>query len=96
MESDNMNISSMISRVENIADAAASANSFSELRSLGSQAMGTMMAIKKEFARRGISIEDEEMLGLLEKYNYGDDVETLRENLQIVLHQISGYLRGLE
>ncbi len=35
------------------------------------------------------------MLDLTSQYDDGDDVETLRENLQIVIHQAAGYFRGL-
>ena len=31
----------------------------------------------------------------METYDRGDDVETVRENLQIVLHQACGYFRSL-
>ena len=57
--------------------------------------MGIAMAIKEEFARHGISIKSKEMLDLTETYNYGDTLQVLRRNVQIVLHQTAGYFRGL-
>ncbi len=67
----------------------------SELRTYGSQAMGTAMAIKEEFSRNGVDASSERMESLLSKYNFGDDVETLRQNLQIVLNQTAAFYRGL-
>ena len=89
-----MSVSSMISRLESIADSVPYASSVSELRSLGSQAMGTAMAIKEALADQGIFTDSPRMLSLLEQSNYGDDLVTLRENLHIALQQIAGYYRS--
>lgn len=89
-----MSISSMISRLEGIADEIPYATSVAELRSLASQAMGTAVAIKETFSEHGISTKSQAMLDLCEEYDYGDDIETLKENLQIVLHQVAGYYRS--
>lgn len=89
-----MSISAMISRLENIADTVPYASSMAELRSLGSQAMGTSMAIKEAFYNHGIDTDSHSMLRLCEEYDYGDDIDTLKGNIQIVLHQIAGYYRS--
>ncbi|MFC1923976.1 hypothetical protein ACFLXA_01215 [Chloroflexota bacterium] len=89
-----MSISAMISRLENIADAVPYANSIAELRSLGSQAMGTAVAIKEEFARNGINTESQAMLKSLEIYDRGNDLPTLRDNIHIILQQVAGYYRS--
>ncbi len=34
------------------------------------------------------------MLDLTESFNYGDSISVLRRNTQIVLQQVSGYLRA--
>lgn len=87
-------ISSMISRVEQIADTVPSATSVEVLRSLGSQAMGTAIAIKESFSRLGIDTDSSAMRSLCGEYDYGDNLQTLKQNLQIVLHQVAGYYRG--
>lgn len=61
---------------------------------MGSQATGTAVAIREAFSEHGISIKSQSMSDLLEEYNYGDDIETLKENLQIVLQQVAGYYRS--
>ncbi|MBU0717854.1 MAG: hypothetical protein KJ749_06355 [Planctomycetes bacterium] len=68
----------------------------SELRSLGSQAQGMMMAINREFSKHEISIQSGRMLSLTSQYDYGDDIDSICENVQVVLHQAVGYFRGLE
>jgi hypothetical protein len=87
----------MISRIERIADTAPRARSEDELRSLGSQAMGTAIAIKEEFEDYGISTESSRMRRLLEELDtrYDCDLPELRSILQIALHQVAGYYRGL-
>ena len=89
-----MSINSIISRLESIADSVPYASSVAELRSLGSQAMGTAMAIKEAFAEQGIDTRSQSMLNLLEQYDYGNDLTTLRENLHIALQQVAGYYRS--
>ena len=90
-------ILSMIARIERIADTAPRARSEEELRSLGSQAMGTAIAIKEEFEEHGISTESGCMRHLLEEFDsrYECDLSELRRILQIALHQVAGYYRGL-
>jgi len=90
-----MNIDGMISRLESIADAVPSASSFTELRSLGSQAQGTMLAIKRAFEERGISIENASLLRDIERYDRGSDLQEISENLQIALQTAAGYFRSL-
>lgn len=88
-------ISAKIARLESIADSVPSAGSESELRRLGSQAMGTALSIKEELESHGISAESEELYDVCKGYDYGDDLATLKENLQIVLQQFAGYYRAL-
>lgn len=92
-----MSIDSMITRLEGIADAVPSARSEAELRSLGSQAMGTAVAIKEELERYGISTDSQAMRGTLDDLNkyYGNDMPELRRRVQIGLQQIAGYYRAL-
>lgn len=86
---------SLISRLERIADTVPTAMSEDELRSLGSQAMGTAMAIKEELESLGISTQSSRMYDLTKSYDYGSSLPVLRRNVQIVLHQVAGYYRGL-
>ena len=79
-----------------VADAVPSARSEAELRSLGSQAMGTAVAIKEELDRYGISTDSQAMRRSLEDLNayYGNDVSELRRRLHITLQQVAGYYRA--
>jgi len=92
-----VSIDSMITRLERIADAVPSARSEAELRSLGSQASGTALAIKEELERYGISTDSQAMrrsLKDLDNY-YGNDMSELRRRVHIGLQQIAGYYRAL-
>ena len=91
-----MSIGSMISRLERIADAVPSVGSEAELRSLGSQAMGTAVAIKEELERYGISTNSQTLRSSLEHLNdyYGSDMSEMRRRVHIALQQIAGYYRA--
>jgi hypothetical protein len=92
-----MSVDSMISRLERIADAVPSARSEAELRSLGSQAMGTALAIKEELDRYGISTDSAAMRRSLEELDryYGNNMSEMRRRVHIALQQIAGYYRAL-
>ena len=92
-----MSIDSMITRLERIADAVPSARSEAELRSLGSQSMGTALAIKEEFKRYGISTDSQALRRSLEDLDnyYGNDMSEMRRRVHIGLQQIAGYYRAL-
>ena len=83
-------IEEMIARVERIADMIPGCSE-AELNSLGGQALGTMRAIKSEFAQHGINTDSQEMAGLGDRIIRTNDVS----EVAFVFHQAAAYLRGL-
>ena len=86
----------MIERIEAIADSVPNAGSIDRLTSLGSQFMGTAMAIKEELERHGISTRSQQMLDLTTSFDTSAGrIVKERWRVQAVMHQTAAYFRGL-
>lgn len=83
-------IEEMISRIERIADMIPGCTE-AELNSLGGQVLGTMRAIKSEFARHGINTDNQELAKLGDRLSRTND----ESEATFVFHQAAAYFRGL-
>lgn len=59
-----------------------------ELKALGSQWMGTALALKQEFEQHGISIDNSYLAN-------ADSPDLTVDQIVMILHQCHGYFRGL-
>jgi len=83
-------ILNMIARMERLADTMYGCSE-QELNSLGGQVIGTLRAIREEFSRHGISIDNEDLAEAGNTIARNQDAE---EAIYII-HQGAAYLRGL-